>query len=124
MDGRIRGALKVMKGSLDNNIKVGDMAVIAGLSVWYFGHLFKEQVGRSPASYLKSLRMKAAKQLLETTWLSVKVIRVKVGFRGDSHFVRDFELIYGYSPERFRQRAAVRARRRSVTKAITESANR
>ena len=111
MDGRIRGVLKGMKGSLDNNIKVGDMAVIAGLSVWYFGHLFKEQVGRSPASYLKSLRMKAAKQLLETTWLSVKVIRVKVGFRGDSHFVRDFELIYGYSPERFRQRAAVRSGR-------------
>jgi two-component system, response regulator YesN len=124
MDGRIRGVLKGMKGSLDNNIKVGDMAVIAGLSVWYFGHLFKEQVGRSPASYLKSLRMKAAKQLLETTSLSVKVIRVKVGFQGDSHFVRDFELIYGYSPERFRQRAAVRSLRRSVTKAITESANR
>jgi len=124
MDGRIRGVLKGMKGSLDNNIKVGDMAVIAGLSVWYFGHLFKEQVGRSPASYLKSLRMKAAKQLLETTSLSVKVIRVKVGFQGDSHFVRDFQLIYGYSPERFRQRAAVRSLRRSVTKAITESANR
>lgn len=56
----------------------------------------------SPIHYLKSLRMERAKELLEKSFLSVKEIAHRVGLNDESHFVRDFKLIYGLTPMSYR----------------------
>jgi AraC-like DNA-binding protein len=48
--------------------------------------------------------MAKAKQLVETTFLTVKEIAHHVGISDQSHFVRDFERLYGLSPSRLRAR--------------------
>ncbi|HEX9919470.1 MAG TPA: helix-turn-helix domain-containing protein, partial [Pyrinomonadaceae bacterium] len=69
-----------------------------------FCHLFKAETGSSPARYLKALRLERARELLETTFLSVKEIRALVGFNDDSHFARDFRATYGLTPQQYRER--------------------
>jgi hypothetical protein len=58
----------------------------------------------SPAKYLKVLRLEQAKTLLEESFLSVKEIRVRVGFGDESHFARDFKTHFGLTPTQYRAR--------------------
>ena len=46
--------------------------------------------------------MQAAKELLETTFLSVKEIVALAGFNDESHFVRNFKKLYGVTPSEHR----------------------
>ena len=55
-----------------------------------------------PIRYLRLLRMARAKDLLESSFLSVKEIAYQVGLNDESHFVRDFKATYGYSPALYR----------------------
>ena len=55
-----------------------------------------------PIRYLRLLRMERAKDLLESSFLSVKEIAFQVGLNDESHFVRDFKSTYGFSPALYR----------------------
>jgi hypothetical protein len=55
-----------------------------------------------PMRYLRVLRMERAKDLLESSFLSVKEIGFRVGLTDESHFVRDFKATYGLSPACYR----------------------
>ena len=57
-----------------------------------------------PIRYLRLLRMERAKDLLESSFLSVKEIAFQVGLNDESHFVRDFKSTYGFSPALYRSR--------------------
>jgi transcriptional regulator GlxA family with amidase domain len=57
----------------------------------------------SPRQFLKTVRLQAARDLLETTFLSVKEVMARAGYNDPSHFVRDFEKMFGESPYRYRQ---------------------
>lgn len=48
--------------------------------------------------------MERAKDLLESSFLSVKEIAYQVGLNDESHFVRDFKSTYGFSPALYRTR--------------------
>jgi AraC family transcriptional regulator len=102
MDGRVRQAVALMKENLHSELPLSEIAQSVNLSSWRLCHLFKEETGTSPTHYLKWLRMQRAKELLETTFLSVKEIRDKVGVRDESHFVRNFKGFYGLSPMQYR----------------------
>lgn len=48
--------------------------------------------------------MERARDLLESSFLSVKEIAYQVGLNDESHFVRDFKSTYGFSPALYRSR--------------------
>lgn len=47
--------------------------------------------------------MQLAKDLLETSFLNIKEIMSRVGFRDQSHFARDFRSTFGLSPIEYRK---------------------
>ncbi len=102
MDPRIWKVEVLVGKNIQRNLHLGDLAAMAGLSVSRMCHLFKSQTGLAPSRFLKVLRMQKAKELLETTSLSVKEITARVGVNDVSHFVRDFERTYRLSPARYR----------------------
>src|ERR1044072_9891446 len=83
-------------------LSLGEFARSANLSVWRLCHIFKSDVGMPPIRYLRLLRMERAKDLLESSFLSVKEIAFQVGLNDESHFVRDFKSTYGFSPALYR----------------------
>ncbi len=69
---------------------VAALAARAGLSCGYFRAVFKRATGLPPQRYVKRLRLKAARHLLEATRLNLKEIMARTGFSDASHFVKDF----------------------------------
>lgn len=91
-----------MREDVRGELSLAEFAQSVNLSVWRLCHIFKSDVGMPPIRYLRLLRMERAKDLLESSFLSVKEIAYQVGLNDESHFVRDFKTTYGYSPALYR----------------------
>jgi AraC-like DNA-binding protein len=91
-----------MREDVRGELSLGALAQSVNLSVWRLCHIFKSDVGMPPMRYLRLLRMERAKNLLESSFLSVKEIGYRVGLNDESHFVRDFKSTYGSSPACYR----------------------
>src|SRR5678815_973965 len=92
----------MMREDVRGELSLGEFAQSVNLSVWRLCHIFKSDVGMPPIRYLRLLRMERAKNLLESSFLSVKEIAFQVGLNDESHFVRDFKSTYGFSPALYR----------------------
>ena len=104
MDQRVQAVIRLMEENLREELPLGRLAEAVNLSPSRLHRLFRDETGTSPARHLKSLRLDAAKRLLETTFLSVKEIRASVGIDDESHFTRDFRAAYGCTPTEYRRR--------------------
>jgi transcriptional regulator GlxA family with amidase domain len=91
-----------MESNFHRKLTLTVMARAVQLSTSRLRHLFKAEVGLTPTQYLQRLRMEQAKALLESTYISVKEIAVRVGVGGGSHFVHDFKRAFGVTPSRYR----------------------
>ena len=106
MEPRIGRVLTLMERELHHKLSVEMMARAANLSPSLLHRLFKSEIGMTPMNYLRKCRMKKARGLLETTFLSVKEVARRVGVYDASHFVRDFEKAFGVTPARYRTRCS------------------
>jgi AraC-like DNA-binding protein len=61
-------------------------------------HLFKQQVGETIFNYTQRLKMERAKELLETTDISVTEIAFDVGYEYSSNFTTAFRRHFGVTP--------------------------
>ena len=102
MDKRVEKIIQMMREDVRGELSLGEFAQSVNLSVWRLCHIFKSDVGMPPIRYLRLLRMERAKDLLESSFLSVKEIAFQVGLNDESHFVRDFKSTYGFSPALYR----------------------
>ena len=105
-DTRISRVTALMHRAMHRKLLLEELAGASGLSVSRLCHLFKTHVGTGPGQYLKSLRLRRAKELLETSVLSVKEIAVRLGYHDPSRFIEDFRKTYGLPPLRYRERAS------------------
>jgi AraC-like DNA-binding protein len=60
-------------------------------------------IRQAPAHHIKNMRLQRAKELLETTDLTVSEIAFKTGFQTASHFTKIFQKQYGILPSVFRR---------------------
>jgi AraC-like DNA-binding protein len=102
LDKRVEKIIQMMQDDVRGELSLADLAQSVNLSVWRLCHIFKSDVGMPPIRYLRLLRMERAKDLLESSFLSVKEIAYQVGLNDESHFVRDFKSTYGFSPALYR----------------------
>ena len=111
MDWRVAQAIVAMERHLERPLSVAELARRVNLSVSRLAHLFHTELGRSPARYLRELRLDRARVLVEESTLSIKEIRAAVGINDPSHFARDFARRHGASPRKIRARARSPGRR-------------
>jgi transcriptional regulator GlxA family with amidase domain len=104
LDKRVEKIIQMMRDDVSGELSLAEFAQSVNLSVWRLCHIFKSDVGMPPIRYLRQLRMERAKDLLESSFLSVKEIAYQVGLSDESHFVRDFKSTYGHSPAHYRSR--------------------
>jgi transcriptional regulator GlxA family with amidase domain len=99
---KVQKVIEFIQANFHREITAEALASDVGLSVSRLHHLFKSEIGISPITYLKLIRMQEAKRLLETTTMNIKEIMCKVGVHDASHFVRDFKKLYRQSPTQYR----------------------
>jgi two-component system response regulator YesN len=102
MDRRVQQVILLMEEDIRKSLTLEEWAQIVNLSPSHLYHLFKSETGETPSRYLKTLRMQRAKELLETTFLTVKEIVTATGISDGSHFVRDFKKQYTMTPTQYR----------------------
>lgn len=64
----------------------------------------KPLIQQAPATYIKSIRLQKAKELLETTDISVGDAAFKTGFQTQSHFSKAFADMFGFLPSTIRRK--------------------
>lgn len=62
----------------------------------------KAITGNSPGHYIKTLRLQKAKELLETTELTISEVAYNTGFGSPSNFTKVFVEKFGMTPSQFR----------------------
>jgi len=102
MDRRVEEVAELINTELHRSPSASVLARAVNLSESRLRHIFKRQLGISLSRYVRTIKMQRAADLASTTFLTVKEIMVSVGFRDESHFVRDFEKVYGLSPREYR----------------------
>ncbi len=100
---RVNIAKDFMLSSLEKQIKIEDIAGVAGLSPYHFLRLFKQVFRETPRRYLMSKRLEKAKQLLLNTDMTITDITLEVGFESVNYFSRLFKKTFGTSPTEFRE---------------------
>jgi transcriptional regulator GlxA family with amidase domain len=94
---------------------VRQMADLSGLAERTFKRRFTEAAGMSPMEYIHTVRLEEAKQMLESTDLSVEAIAMEVGYQDASFFGRLFRRKVALTPAQYRRRfGALSARLRAV----------
>ena len=102
MDQRVLIVVCLIQKDLSRPLTLKQMAEAVGLSSSHLRYLFKADAGMTPLQYQKKLRLSEARTLLETTFLNIREILVRVGINDESHFIRDFKRAYGSTPIRYR----------------------
>lgn len=101
---RVRIALDWTNRHFAEPCSVQWLAGMARMAPTYFAARFQEIVGTPPMAYVRALRMRSARDLLERTDLPVKVVAASVGYADASHFNHVFRRTQGESPVGFRSR--------------------
>ena len=87
----------------DSHLSLAELTTHFSVSKSYFLRKFKAFTGVTPHQYLLSIRIRIAKQLLDTTSESIESIAEKCGFYSASHFIMYFHRTTGMTPLQFRQ---------------------
>lgn len=100
---RFAGTVDWIARNLDRAITVSDAADVAGMSERSFHRKFADVTGETPARFIETLRLDAARTLLETGDLPLKAIAGQVGLSSAGRLIQTFERRFGLSPTAYRK---------------------
>ncbi|ERI52952.1 hypothetical protein N878_04300 [Pseudomonas sp. EGD-AK9] len=100
---RIQKALDYAKQNLQNRLAVDELAEAANLSPRQFSRAFRAETGQSPAKAVESLRLEAARLLIERGRLSMDRIAVETGFADRERMRKAFLRAFGQPPQMLRR---------------------
>jgi transcriptional regulator GlxA family with amidase domain len=98
----LQPTLSWMSDHLGEQLTLEDIAEHAAMSIRTLNRRFREHVGTSPLQWLLMLRVERAKELLETTDLSIERIADEVGFGSSVTLRHHFTRRVRVPPQRYR----------------------
>ncbi len=104
-DPRIAFVIALMEKHRARPLSVGELAQAVNLSPSYLTRLFRTELGVSPARYDREARLDLARDLIDTSFLTVKEVMAAAGWSDPSHFCREFKRKFGEAPRMRRVRA-------------------
>jgi AraC family transcriptional regulator len=120
-DPRLRRVVDYIHSSLGNEISLGELAELAGLSPNYFLSAFRRATGKTPHRYLTERRVAKACELLHNPHRTIVEISLAVGFSSQSHLTTVFRRFLKTTPAAYRDevlgaRGLAGAQRSGVTR--------
>ena len=93
-------ALQHIEQHLGQPLSLAELAALAGLSVWRFATVFRQQMGLSPHRYICRLRVELAQALIRAG-MPPATVASEAGFYDQSHLSRHFKTWCGMTPGQY-----------------------
>ncbi|WP_280171491.1 GlxA family transcriptional regulator [Agrobacterium pusense] len=100
---RIQKVLTYARRNLANRLDVEELAAVAGIGPRQFTRVFVQETGQSPAKAIGSLRLEAARSLMEDTGQTIDVVAQQTGFGDRDRMRRAFLRAFGQPPQAVRR---------------------
>jgi AraC family transcriptional regulator len=113
---RMLTVLAHIQDNLDAELKLDNLARIAGFSPFHFHRIFLGMTGETVGAHVRRLRLTRAAYRLEFSDTSVTDTGMEAGYEAPEAFSRAFKAQYGESPSSFRELS--RKRRRELVAAL------
>jgi signal transduction histidine kinase/DNA-binding LacI/PurR family transcriptional regulator/DNA-binding response OmpR family regulator len=98
----VRQAMACIHTRYTESLNREDIARHIGISADYLTDCFRQELGITPMIYLRRYRIRQARELLETSNLSIMQVAMEVGFSESAHFTRTFQREVGMTPRAYR----------------------
>jgi len=95
--------MRLLAERIGDDIDYQSISCAIGLSLHRFHHLFAEETGETPGSYVRRIRLDAAAMRLRWTRETAGLIARSLGYESQSAFNSAFERRFGAAPGRFRK---------------------
>lgn len=92
-----------IEGSIDQDLRLGQLASVAAMSVYHFARRFRETVGVSPHAYVLSRRLDRARGMLRQREITLAQIAAACGFSSQAHLTTTFLNAFGATPGKYRR---------------------
>lgn len=91
-----------LKEHCSEDVRLSEVASYFDMSVRSFNRRFKLATGQTPLQYLQNVRVDTARELLQSSNLSVNEIAEKVGYQDMGHFTALFKKFLSTTPSEYR----------------------
>src|ERR1700722_18592993 len=105
---RISRVIDYLRGNLDRQVKLKELARVACLSEFHFHRIFGAVSGETLNNFTNRLRLEKAARLLRYSEQSLTDIALDCGFSSSATFSRAFRSSYDTSPSQFRKSGAIK----------------
>lgn len=99
---KISTAINYIEDNYNKKINISTLAKLSGYSERQFVRIFKSTFSMKPITYITNYRMKKARQLINTSNLSIGEIAYLCGYDDNNYFSRVFKNYTGITPTEFR----------------------
>lgn len=106
---RIQSALTYARSNLRTLLSVDQLADAANLSPRQFSRAFRAETGQSPAKAIETLRLEAARVMMEEGRHPIEVVARETGFASRERMRRAFLRAFGQSPQAMQRHMHVAA---------------
>lgn len=98
----VRRIIRVMEQHLDPPLTPAELAEACDVSIRGLERIMRRNLGDTPMRYYQKIRLRAARNLLFYSDISIRDISLSCGFSSPPVFTRAFRAQYGYTPRGYR----------------------
>ncbi|MBL4813234.1 MAG: helix-turn-helix domain-containing protein [Rhodobacteraceae bacterium] len=119
---QVKSAIEIFAAHMATPVTIAEVAQMAGLSTRQLDRAFNKATGKGPLHYYRSMRMKAARQLVQYSNNPMRDVAAAVGYMSATPLMRHYHQEFGVSPDE--DRAKINMFRVQQNKAVPSSERR
>lgn len=100
---KVEQATTYIKENYGKDINMAIVSNHVSMNYTVFSIAFKKYTGENFVNYLRNIRLREAKRLLEETEQKIMQISIMVGYDNEKHFMKTFKSIVGVTPSEYRK---------------------
>lgn len=100
----VREAVDMFTSHIEDPVNIADVAVTVGVSVRQLERMFRKTTGMTPATYYRTIRMNAARQLVLYSKDTMIQIATAVGYASSGTLIQTYEDVFGIRPAKDREK--------------------
>jgi YesN/AraC family two-component response regulator len=100
---KINQAISYIKEHYSEDMNMATVSNYISMNYTLFSYSFKQYTGQNFVTFLKEIRLKAARDLLEKTDEKIIDVAHRVGYENEKHFLKTFKGEFGVSPGEYRR---------------------